>query len=123
MTLTRRHLFRSFPLLLLALAATTSARAADNYLKVIPGTALAWGAVNHMNEASDKIQKLADHRSGPAVSVLEEIKKESGVQKGLDEKGAAGFFVLPGKTEKDAVMRPSLSPLRTRRSFSAISRS
>ena len=101
MTLTRRHLYGSFPLLLLALAATT-ARAADNYLKLIPGTALAWGAVNHMNEASDKIQKLAAIVQAPAVSVLEEIKKESGVTKGLDEKGAAGVFGVPGKTEKDA---------------------
>ncbi len=109
MTLTRRHLFRSFPLLLLALAAT-SARAADNYLKVIPSTALAWGAVNHIGEASDKIQKLAAIVQAPTVSVLEEIKKEWGLQKGLDEKGAAGFFVVLGKTnsppwhiEKDTV--------------------
>ena len=104
MTPIRRHLFRSFPLLLLALA-TTSAPAADNYLKLIPSTALAWGAVNHMNEASDKIQKLAAIVQAPTVSVLEEIKKDSGLQKGLDEKGAAGFFVVPGKTEKEpAVM-------------------
>ena len=55
-----------------------------------------------MNEASDKIQKLAAIVQAPAVSVLEQIKKETGMVKGLDEKGAAGFFVVPGKTEKDA---------------------
>ncbi len=102
MTPTRRPLFRSFPLLLLALAAT-SAQAADSYLKVIPSTALAWGVVNHMNEASDKIKNLATIAQAPAVSVLDEIKKESGIEKGLDEKGAAGFFVVPGKTEKEPV--------------------
>ncbi len=94
MTAIRRRLFRSCPLLLLALA-TTSARAADDYLKLIPSTALAWGAVNHMNEASEKIKKLAVNMPMPAVDPLDEIKKESGLQKGLDEKGAAGFFVLP----------------------------
>ena len=101
MTPARRHPYRLFPLLLLALAAT-SARAAENYLKVIPGTALAWGAVNHMNEASDKIQKLATIVQAPAVSVLEELKKQTGAVKGLDEKGAVGVFGVPGKTEKDA---------------------
>ncbi|MGA2253924.1 MAG: hypothetical protein ABSG53_04620 [Thermoguttaceae bacterium] len=101
MILTQRHLLRSFSLLLLALAAT-SAYAAENYLKVIPSTALAWGAVNHMNEASGKIQKLATIVQAPAVSVLDQLKTVSGVTKGLDEKGPAGFFGVPGKTEKDA---------------------
>ncbi|MGO9114264.1 MAG: hypothetical protein ACLP9L_34040 [Thermoguttaceae bacterium] len=101
MASTRRHLYRSFPLLLLTLAAT-SVHAAESYLKVIPSTALAWGVVNHMNEASDKIQKLAALVQAPAVSVLETTKQESGVVKGLDEKGAVGVFGVPGKTEKDA---------------------
>ncbi len=100
--MTRRHPVRSFPLLLLALAATTSAQAADDYLNVIPSTALAWGAVNHINEASDKVQKLAAIVQAPAFSLLDQIKKGSGVAKGLDEKGAAGFFGVAGKTEKDA---------------------
>ena len=102
MILTQRHLFRFFSLLLSALAVATSARAADSYLKVIPSTALAWGAVNHMNEASDKIQKLAGIVQAPAVSVLDLLKTASGVAKGLDEKGAAGVFGVPGKTAKDA---------------------
>ena len=100
MTLTRRHLFRSFSLLLLALAAA-SAQAADNYLKVIPSTALAWGAVNHINVANGKLQKLATIVQAPVTNVLEEMKTELGVTKGLDEKGAAGFFGVAGKTEKD----------------------
>ena len=101
MALTQRHLLRSFLLLLLASTAAPAV-AADSYLKVVPGTALAWGAVNHMNEASEKIQKLATVVQAPAVSVLDLIKKESGLEKGLDEKGAAGFFAVPGKTAKDA---------------------
>ena len=56
-----------------------------------------------MNEASDKIQKLAAVVQAPPVSALEEAKKEWGVTKGLNEKGAAGFFVVPGKTEKTPV--------------------
>ena len=100
MTLIRRHPFRSIPLLLLALAATTSARAAGNYLKVIPSTTLVWGVVNHMNEASDKIQKLAAIVQAPAVNLLEKTKKEWGITKGLDEKGAVGAFTLPAKTGK-----------------------
>ncbi len=100
MTSARQNSSRWFSLLLLALVAT-SARAADSYLKVVPSTALAWGAVNHMKEASDKIQKLATIVQVPATSVLEELKKEAGLKKGIDEKGAAGFFLLPGKTGKD----------------------
>ena len=101
MTLVPRQTHRMFPMFLLVLAATTSSYAADNYLKVIPASALSLGAVNHMSEASDKIQKLAAAVQAPPVSVLDEAKKEFGVTKGLDEKGAAGFFVVPGKTEKD----------------------
>jgi len=104
MILTQSRLFRSFALLLLAVAAATSASAADSYLKVVPSTALAWGVVNHMDEANGKIQKLAAIVQAPAVSVLDLIKKDPGVEKGLDEKGAAGFFVVPGKTAKDATV-------------------
>ncbi len=103
MTLTRRLPFRSFPVVLLVLATTTFAHAADNYLKVIPGTALAWGAVNHVNEAGGKVQKLAALVQGPGVNILDQIKKEAGIVKGLDEKGAAGFFMVPGKTEKEGI--------------------
>ena len=103
MTPIRRHLFRSVPMLLLALVAA-SAQAADHYLKVIPGTALAWGVVKNMTEANEKIQKLATVVQAPVTNALEQIKTESGLQKGLDEKGAAGFFVLPGKTEKDPIV-------------------
>ena len=92
-------------------------------MKVIPSTALAWGAVNRMNEASDKIQKLATIVQTPATSVLEELKKEAGVVKGLDENGVAGVFGVPGKSEEDASVGAFLSPSRTRRRFSAISRS
>ena len=102
MTPIRRHLFRSFPILLLL--AATSAEAADNYLKVIPGTALAWGVVKNMTEANEKIQKLATIVQAPVTNLLEQIKTSPGLQKGLDEKGAAGFFVLPGKTEKDPIV-------------------
>ena len=102
MTLTGRHLFRSLPLLLLTSVVALSAHAAETYLKVIPSTALAWGAVNHMSEASGKIQKLATVVQAPAVSALEEIKKETGLAKGLDEKGAVGQFGVPGKSENDA---------------------
>jgi hypothetical protein len=101
-TLTRRLPCRWFSLLSLALLAAASAQAADNYLNAIPSTALAWGAVNHMGQASDKIQKLAAVVQAPAASMLDELKKEVGLQKGVDEEGAAGFFVVPGKTPKDA---------------------
>ena len=43
MSLLRQIPFRSFVFLTLTLAVAVSARAAETYLKVIPGTALAWG--------------------------------------------------------------------------------
>jgi hypothetical protein len=102
MVYVRHHAYRWLSLTLLAVTAA-SAEAAENYLQLIPNTALAWGAVNHMKDAGEKIQKLAMIVSAPAnLNVYDEIKRDSGLQKGLDEKGAAGFFVLPGKTERDS---------------------
>jgi hypothetical protein len=86
--------------LLLAWAAT-AAQAADNYLKIIPSTALAWGVVNHMDEANDKFQKLGTIVQAPLPNPLELFKTRFGITKGLDEKGAAGGFGIAGKTEKD----------------------
>jgi hypothetical protein len=93
-----RYLKGAFPLLLLVLTAASSAQA-DDYLKLIPGTALAWGAVNHMSAASAKVQKLTTVVGAPAANLLDQFKRESGISKGLDEKGAGGFFVLPIKSE------------------------
>jgi hypothetical protein len=98
-----RSLKGALPLLLLALSAVP-APAAEEYLKVIPSTALAWGVVNHMGPASAKIQKLAGVVGTPAPSPLDEFKNESGIRKGIDEQAAGGFFLLPGKTENDPVM-------------------
>jgi hypothetical protein len=98
----RQHLFRTLPLLLAALAAAASARAAESYLKIVPSTALGWGAVNHMDDANEKLRKLATTIQAPSNNLLIEIKNELGLSKGIDEKGAAGIFGVAGKTEKDA---------------------
>ena len=47
MSLLRQIPFRSFVFLTLTLAVAVSARAAETYLKVIPGTALAWAGQPH----------------------------------------------------------------------------
>ena len=99
MTLTRRHLFRSFPLLLLALAAT-SAQAADNYLKVIPSTALAWGAVNHMNEASDKIQKLATIVQAPAAACWKRSRRNRACKRGSTKRERQASSWCPARPRK-----------------------
>jgi len=99
----RRNSYRLLSALLVITGFAPLARAADSILDVVPSTALAWGAVNHMDAASEKVQGLAKIVQVPTANLLESIKKESGLEKGLNEKGAAGFFVVPGKTEKDPV--------------------
>jgi hypothetical protein len=98
-----RYLQGVFPVLFLALSAA-SAQAAEDYLKLIPSTALSWGVVNHMSDANAKVQKLAAAVGAPVPGMLDSFKTESGISKGLDEKRAGGFFLLPGTTAKDPVL-------------------
>ena len=42
------------------------------------------------------VDKLAKSVQAPVPNLLDMFKKESGIEKGIDEKGAAGFFVVPG---------------------------
>lgn len=101
MNASRRFVFRLVLPLLVLLATTAPAVAADSYLEVIPSTALAWGAVNHIESTADKVQKLAKMMQIPAPNLLDSIKKESGMEKGIDEKGAAGVFGVVAKSEKE----------------------
>jgi hypothetical protein len=79
----------------------TPALAANSHLDMIPGTALCWGAVNHIDAAAEKVQNLTKIMQIPAPNLLDTMKKESGIEKGIDEKGAFGFFVVPTKGEKE----------------------
>ena len=89
---------------LLALLTAVPAIAADTYLDVIPSTALAWGAVNHIDSTAEKVQKLAKVMQIPAPNLLDSSKKESGLEKGIDEKGAFGSFAVATKSEKAPVV-------------------
>jgi hypothetical protein len=89
------------PLLLATVAAVRASWAADSYLDVVPGTALVWGAVNHIGDAAGKLEKLAKIVQAPAANLMDTIKKESGIEKGIDDKGAAGFFLMPDKSRKE----------------------
>ncbi len=55
-----------------------------------------------MDEANEKLRKVAVAFQAPANNLLMETKNELGLSKGIDEKGAVGFFGMAGKTEKDA---------------------
>ena len=68
---------------------------------MIPSSALAWGAVNHIGPAAAKVEKLAKTLQIPATNLLDTAEKESGIEKGIDEKGAAGYFIVPGKWTPD----------------------
>ena len=99
----RRSSYRLILPLVALLATAAPALAADGYLEVIPSTALAWGAVNHIDSAVDKVQKLAKVMQIPAPNLLDSIKKESGMEKGINEKGAFGFFAIATKAEKEPI--------------------
>jgi hypothetical protein len=92
-----RHSACQVLLPLLAVLTAAPVLAADSYLSLIPSTALAWGAINHIGAAAEKVQNLTKVLQIPAPNLLESIKKESGLEKGIDEKGACGFFVVAGK--------------------------
>ncbi len=89
--------------LFLALLSTWAA-AADDAFKIVPGNALAWGAVNRSADADAKIQKLAAIVHAPAISVLDLVKQQVGAKGGIDDKGSAGFIVLPGKSDNEPGM-------------------
>lgn len=84
----------------LAVLLGVSARAADDVLKIIPSNALAWGAVHRLAETDAKGQKIAELVQGQQFSVLDLLKNQASVQKGLDDKGSAGLIVMPN-TDKD----------------------
>jgi hypothetical protein len=111
-----RYLSEMFALLLLALPAA-STQAAEGYLKLVPCTALAWGVTNHMSEGNEKLQKLGGIIGAPAGGPLDEFKKEFSITRGLDEKGPFGFFVLPGKTEKDPVLTVAFFAVESEKEF------
>jgi hypothetical protein len=97
MTASRQIDYRRLPLLLALVTLAAPAAAADTYLQLIPNSALAWGAVNHIEAAAGRLQNLTKVMQIPAPNLLDTIKKEGGTEKGLDEKAAIGFFIMPGK--------------------------
>jgi hypothetical protein len=101
MLATRRKTYRLILPLLALIATAAPALADDGYLQVIPGTALAWGAVNHIESAAEKVQNLTKVMQIPAPNLLDTVKKGSGLEKGMDEKSAIGFFAVPTKDEKE----------------------
>jgi hypothetical protein len=90
------HPIRNVLFLAVSLLAATIARAAD-VLESIPDTALAVVIVNHAEEMSDKIDRLAKQVHAPAVSVLTTIKLQAGMHEGLDDKGTVALALLPAK--------------------------
>ena len=99
-----RHVFCCLiAFMLLPLSWTAPAHGADSVLDVVPSTALAWGAANHLDASCEKLQNLAKIVQVPAANLLDTLKKGTGLEKGIDEKGALGFFIVPGKSDKELV--------------------
>jgi hypothetical protein len=72
-----------------AAAATANDLAAvKNVLALVPSDALGFGVIKNLTGADAKVQKLAGLVGAPAISVLDKFKTESGMDKGVDEKGA-----------------------------------
>jgi hypothetical protein len=89
------------PALALALLWTAAAaRAADSALSIVPQDALAFGVVHHLAETSAKLKKLGEQVQAPIPDVLDQVKTATGIEKGLDEKGAVVGIVMPGEDSK-----------------------
>jgi hypothetical protein len=91
-----------WPVVLLPLLAAAPALAqSKDALEIVPKNALGFILVKDLSQLSAKMERMAKRLDAKMhVSLLEHIKKEAGVKKGLDEKGSALFIVLGGEKEK-----------------------
>jgi hypothetical protein len=71
-----------------AAADEAAVAAVKSVLALVPSDALGFAVVKNLAEADAKVQKLAGLVGAPAISVLDKFKTESGMEKGVDEKGA-----------------------------------
>jgi hypothetical protein len=82
-----------------AAVAASDLSAVKKALASVPGDALGFVLVKNLTEADAKIQKLAAIVGAPAISLLGKVKEESGIKKGLDEKGTVVVMIVPGPRE------------------------
>jgi len=98
--MTRRRTCLAAPLVCLAVLGATLAQAAENVLAVIPDGALGFAVVNQLAAADAKLQAFGKQIQQPIPSLLATAKQKTGVEKGLDEKGAAVLVMLPPRDEE-----------------------
>jgi hypothetical protein len=84
------------------LAAPAHAQTVEDALKVVPKDALGFAIVNKLSEASDRIVEVTERLQVPLPegAPLPALKKKLGIEKGLNDNGAALLVLLPGKTIK-----------------------
>jgi len=83
------------------LAAAPALAQSKDALEIVPKNALGFILVKDLGQLSAKMERMAKRLEAKEhVSLLEHIKKEAGIKKGLDEKGSALFIVLSAEKEK-----------------------
>jgi hypothetical protein len=103
--MTRRRTCLAATVLCLAVLGATFAQAAENVLALIPDGALGFAVVNRLAQADAKLHAFGKQIQQPIPSLLATAKQKTGVEKGLDEKGAAVLVMLaPGEADGEPVI-------------------
>ena len=91
----RRFTLTGLPMACVLLLAVAAAPAAEDFLKLVPDSALGFVVLNRPAATDAKLQALARHMQLPVPGLLAMLKQRSGIQEGLDESGTIVFLVLP----------------------------
>ncbi len=91
----RRFTFFALPMVGVLLLAASAATAADDFLKLVPDSALGFVVINRPAAADAKLQALGRRMQIPMPGLLAMLKQQSGIHEGWDENGSDVLLVLP----------------------------
>ena len=97
----RRRFYGLLPVLLLAVIAAPTARAAENVLTLVPDDAWGFAVVKNVGEVDGKIEKLGERLGRPVPSLLAMFRDKTGIGMGLDAAGDMLLIVVPPDGERN----------------------
>ena len=91
----RRFSFIALPMVCALLLTASAAPAAEDFLKLVPDSALGFVVINRPDAADAKLQALGRYIQLPMPGILTMLKQRSGIQEGWDQSGTLALLVLP----------------------------
>jgi hypothetical protein len=77
------------------LLAASAAPAADDFLKLVPDSALGFAVINRPAAVDARLQALGRQMQLPLPDLLAMLKQRAGIQEGVDENGTIALVILP----------------------------